>query len=122
MTNSSGSPKKKATKKTPQNKTTKKVHTQRAVANTEKAVDKAVENVTKKAGEHVSPEMREQVTNIGQQADSFANEVEKLGDEFGKVADSFMPASSGSESSFTAQYSNRVSRLFILRFLWMIVQ
>jgi len=77
MATPSGTPK----KTTPPKKTTKKhATTVETVTSTEKAVDNAVEKATKKAAVHVTPELREKANKVADQAESFANEVEKLGD------------------------------------------
>lgn len=88
MATPSGTPKKTSSQKktpTPKKTTTKKTATKpmttaETVASTEKVVDTAVEKVTKKAAEHVSPELREKATKVAHQAESFATEVEKFGD------------------------------------------
>lgn len=73
--------KKTPVKKSPSKKATpKKVTATKAVAETEKVVDSAVEKVTQKASEHVSPELREKATHVAHKAESFAAEVEKFGD------------------------------------------
>jgi hypothetical protein len=75
------SPKKTTAKKPAPKKTTQKqMTTAETVASTEKVVDSAVEKATKKAAEHVSPELREKASKVAHQAESFATEVEKFGD------------------------------------------
>lgn len=120
--------KKAPTKKTTNTKSsakkspTKKVTAQQAVASTEKAVDSAVEKVTQKAAAHVSPDLQEKATKFAHQADHFAGEVEKFGDKVGDVADSILPPSKWTYGSYDAEYHAHVSRLFIFRFLWTIIQ
>lgn len=126
MATSSNEPKKQTTgkkasfhnKKAPQ----KKVTARSAVEDTEKVVDSTVQKVTQKASSHVSPETREKAKQFAHQADSFASEVEKFGDKVGEVADSILPPTTGSEGFYTAEYTHHVSRLFIFRCLWLILQ
>lgn len=106
-----------ATKTTP-----KQVTTAETVASTEKIVDDAVEKVTKKAAAHVSPELREKATKVAHQAESFATEVEKFGDSVWSLADSLLPSTNGSAWTYHATYTPEVSRLFIFRCLWIILQ
>lgn len=111
-------------KKTPATKkpVAKKISATQAIADTEKVVDDAVEKVTQKAATHVSPELREKATHVAHQAEHFASEVEKFGDSVWSIADSVLPAWHGSEGKFHADYEHSVSRLFIFRFLWLILQ
>jgi phosphate uptake regulator len=113
-----GRPKKFSSKQ----RTTQKTTVAESVASTEKVVDEAVEKATKKVAEQVTPEFRDKANNIAHKAESFASEVEKIGDEVGKVADSILPTSWGSEWSYHAPFVSKVSRLFIFRCFWIIIQ
>lgn len=114
--------KKTVVKKTVSKSPSTKVTAQRAVADTEKVVDNAVKNVTKKMEKHIDPTLRDKANQIASEAEYVANTVEKFGDSVGSVTDSIFPSWSWSYGSYNADYTQQVSRLFIFRCLRLIIQ
>lgn len=95
---------------------------QHAVASAEQKVDKAVSNVSQKRENKVTPEFRAKATEFASQADRFASNVESLGDELEQITDSIFPADKWTTATFDATYTKKISRLFIFRCLWLIIQ
>ncbi|MDP2669493.1 MAG: hypothetical protein Q8O99_00310 [bacterium] len=88
----------------------------------EKQVNKAVANVSQKIEKKVTPEFRQKATKFASQADKFAGEVEAVGEELEQIAEHILPSGAGSSAMFVASYDKNVSRLFIFRCLWLIIQ
>ncbi len=114
----------KTTKKTTTKKTTnkkKKVsprQVKKDIKNVEKKMDAAMNSVAKK----ISPKAQQQAKKILDSADAVAGKVDTVVDQVDSLADSFLPHGTGSTSSFQIERSPKISRLFIFRFLWMIIQ
>jgi hypothetical protein len=102
--------------------TTKKINAQKAVSESEKVVDNAVKQVTKKIEKHIDPSLRDKATKIAGEAESVAESVENFWETIGSVADSILPSWKGTSGAFNASFEKNVSRLFIFRFLWLIIQ
>lgn len=110
--------KKTVTKKTPM----KKITAQNAVADTEKAVDHAVDSVKKHMNKHIDPTLRDKANKFAGEAESMASSVEKFWESVGSVTDSILPSGNGTTGEFVAWFEKEISRLFIFRCLWLIIQ
>lgn len=101
---------------------TKKINAQKAVSESEKVVDNAVQHVTEKMEKHIDPSLREKATKLAGEAESVAKSVEHFWETVGSVADSILPSWKWTTWSFDAWFEKHISRLFIFRCLWLIIQ
>lgn len=116
--------KKAPAKKTPVRKktvsTAKRVST--ASAKIEKQFDEAMSDTQKLIDKKVSTKTKKTVRTVTKKAEAFAWKVEHLGEEVESLTDSVFPSTSGTKAAFHADYSSKISRLFIFRFLWMMIE
>lgn len=119
--------KKTVTKKTPAKKTTtKKVTAAQKISNTsakiEKQFDEAMHDTQAMLKKNVWKKTKKTVKAVTKKAEAFANTVEHFWEEIEHVTDWFFPSKSWSKAYFAAEYSQKVSRLFIFRFLWILLE
>lgn len=108
-------------KKTESNETTKKsVHEK--VERFEKKVDKAVEWVEEKFDRAVGEPTKESVHHFSQKLDHLIDDIEWLAESLDDIAHSALPEQHGTTTTFSANYDEHVSRLFIFRFLWLLIE
>lgn len=116
--------KKPATKRTT---TTRKTANARTKASNvmhavEKQFDEGMTDTQKFLNKKVSKKTRKTIQSVAHRADSVASSVEHLAEEVESVTDSIFPSKGGSQGIYNAQYHKSISRLFIFRFLWLILQ
>lgn len=88
----------------------------------EKKFDSAMENTSKYIDKRVGKNTKKSAENFGKKADAFAGSIEHFWTEVDQFTSSIFPASKGTKAVFNAGYTKKISRLFIFRFLWVILQ
>lgn len=112
-------------KKTSTPKTTTKKATstvKKDVDAVEKKVDTTMDKIATKLDGKISKETKAKARNIMNKADTVAEEVDEFVGHVDELAESIFPHSEGSQAEFSAEWAEDVSRLFIFRFLWLIIQ
>ncbi len=116
--------KKTSSKKTSTNKkvadTTKKIT--EGVAKAEATVDETINKVTWKAKEVVWAANTQKVKDLANQADALAGKVGAFAEKADDLAQGVLPSSNWSDAELELEYEEKVSRLFFLRFLWLIIE
>lgn len=115
------SPTTKRSTKKPINNTTKK-STKEAINSAEQIVNNAVEKVSNKVEQHVTPDLREKAEHFATKVEHFAEEVEAVGTKLEHFTDEVLPPEHGTKTVFSAEWKKPISRLFVFRFLWLILQ
>lgn len=95
---------------------------QATAAKVEAKMDKVAADLTKKVKASVSPELEQKAKRVANQLDSVAGKVEDVVNEIWSFIPDPNKTHSHSWISLNAKFSGNVSRLFIFRFLWLIIQ
>ena len=117
--NKKASPTKKASTVTKKQASTT---TQQKINAAEKTVDAVADKVSKQVSASVSPKVRSKANKLAHEAETIASKVESFGQELEQVTDSIFSDMKGSDGQFSAERSEKVSRLFIFRCLRLILQ
>lgn len=88
----------------------------------EATVNEVVGKVTSKLDEVIPENAKKTAQNVWYKAQEIAGKVDEMADKVDDFADSILPEQTGTDVDFQPQWSATISRLFILRFLWLIVQ
>lgn len=84
----------------------------------EASLDKAASKVVSKA----SPAVKATIAKVSRKAAVLEQEVDEIADKVNELGSDVIGNGSGSTVNTDFQYSQKVSRLFIFRFLWAIIQ
>ncbi len=93
-----------------------------AASRIEQQFDEAMNDTQELLNKKVSAKTKKTAKNVAKKAEALAGSVEHIWEEVENITNSIFPSRSWSTSSFDAQYTSKVSRLFIFRFLWGIIQ
>lgn len=88
----------------------------------EDKLDQAAQRIEKKLEKNVSPETKKHLTEVAHSADTFVDGVEGVVESLDDIARSVAEDNVGSQAAFAAVYQEDVSRLFIFRFLWLLIE
>jgi phage-related tail protein len=100
--------------------TTKKISD--GVAKAEAAVDNAVNTATAKVKKTIGTKHTNKVADFAHKADELAGKASDFADQADTFAQDVLPASTGSDVEITAEWDEKISRLFIFRFLRLIIE
>ncbi len=88
----------------------------------EGAIDDVVWKATAKVGEALPDNAKKTAQDVVNKAHEFAGKVDNLTWKVDEFADSILPAQSWTDVEFQPQWNDSISRVFIIRLLWIIIQ
>jgi archaellum component FlaC len=98
------------------------VKVQATASHIEKNMDKYAEKISKKIEASIDPNITKKARTVGQEMEGIANSVEGLVNELGTLIPDANKQHSRSGLTIKAGFHANVSRLFIFRLLWLIIQ
>lgn len=103
----------------------KKIHKEsleEKVEKFEEKLDKSAEKLEKRIEKTVSPKAKERLHHLADSAGEIGDGIEGVADSVDEFAHALIDERVGSEAVFTATFDPKVSRFFIFRFLWLIIE
>lgn len=91
-------------------------------AKAEAKVDDVVEKVTQKVDEVIPEKVKVTAQDVAHTAEEVSKKVDEIVDKVDDFADGILPEQKGTDVDIDPWYEANISRLFIFRFLWIIIQ
>ncbi len=88
----------------------------------EKQFDQAMHDTHIIIDQKLSPQAKKTLTNVWKTAEAFADTIESVWEWVESITNNIFPSQDWSMVSMQVEYSRKVSRLFIFRVFWLLLQ